>query len=127
MKELSAGGIKMDVDRFRSIAESVLESLPAELMKKLNGGILVLPEKKEEGNYLVMGEYMEDPLMGSSISLYYGSFAEDLKDADLEEWEEEIEDTIIHELRHHIESLAGVDYLSDEEMEELEEEENSDE
>ena len=126
MKELSAGGIKMDVDRFRSIAESVLESLPAELMKKLNGGILVLPEKKEEGNYLVMGEYMEDPLMGSSISLYYGSFAEDLKDADLEEWDEEIEDTIIHELRHHIESLAGVDYLSDEEMEELEEEENSD-
>jgi len=116
----------MDIAQFREIAESILESLPAELLKKLNGGILVLPEKKEEGDYLVMGEYMEDPLMGSYISLYYGSFAEDLEDANMEEWEEEIEDTIIHELRHHIESLAGVDYLSDEEMEELEEEENSD-
>lgn len=116
----------MDIERFREIAEHVLELLPGELLRKLNGGILVLPDKKEEDDYLVMGEYVEDPVMGSVIFLYYGSFAEDLEDGDLDEWEEEIEDTIIHELRHHIESLAGVDYLSDEELEELEGEDEPD-
>ena len=109
----------MNIERFREIAGHVMDSLPVELLGKLNGGILVLPEKKEEDDYLVMGEYVEDPVMGSVILLYYGSFEEDLEDGDPDEWEEEIEDTIIHELRHHIESLAGVDYLSDEEMEEL--------
>ena len=116
----------MDIERFREIAEHVLELLPGELLRKLNGGILVLPDKKEEDDYLVMGEYVEDPVMGSVILLYYGSFEEDLEDGDPDEWEEEIEDTIIHELRHHIESLAGVDYLSDEELEELEGEDEPD-
>jgi len=36
--------------------------------------------------------------------------------------DEEIEETILHELRHHVESLAGIDDLSVEEMLELQDE-----
>lgn len=109
----------MNLDQFRNCAHRIIESLPSGLFKQLNGGILVLDEKNEEADCLVMGEYIEDPVMGKTILLYYGSFVEDLEDKSEEEWIEEIEDTIIHELRHHVESLAGVDYLSEEEDNEI--------
>ena len=57
-----------------------------------------------------MGEYIEDGIMGCSIILYYGSFVHLLEDSS-REWEEELWDIIVHELRHHLESLAGVDDL----------------
>ena len=88
----------------------------------LNGGIIVEPSAKEEGEYLLMGEYIEDPGMGKMVFLYYGSFREILGDAPIREWKEEIEETIVHEVRHHIESLAGVDDLSVEEEMEFNEE-----
>lgn len=105
----------MNIRRFRKTVDAVLESLPPELFRQLNGGVLVRPEAKEDGDALIMGEYIEDPELGSLVLLYYGSFAEALEGASGEEWEEEIEETVIHELRHHVESLAGVDYLSVEE------------
>lgn len=66
-----------------------------------------------------MGEYLEDPGLGRLVILYYGSFRESLGSAPENEWNEEIEETILHELRHHVESLAGIDDLSVEEMFEL--------
>lgn len=108
----------MDLNSFRESANKMIDGLPKELFQQLNGGILVLEEKKEDDDCLVMGEYIEDPILGKTIVLYYGSFADDLEGASVEKWTEEIEDTILHELRHHIESLAGVDYLSEEEIEE---------
>ncbi|MBL3539755.1 metallopeptidase family protein [Aminivibrio sp.] len=105
----------MNIRRFRKTVDAVLETLPPDLFRQLNGGILVRPEGKEDGDALIMGEYIEDPDLGSLVLLYYGSFAEALDGASAEEWEEEIEETVIHELRHHVESLAGVDYLAREE------------
>lgn len=107
----------MKIERFREVASGIIESLPADLFRQLNGGVLILKEKNEEADSLVMGEYVEDLVMGKTILLYYGSFVEDLEERSEEEWIEEIEDTILHELRHHVESLAGVDYLSEEEGE----------
>ncbi len=49
----------------------------------------------------------------SRVVLYYGSF---LRLAQLDpdfEWEEEIWETLTHELRHHLESLAAEDALED--------------
>ena len=105
----------MNLDQFRKSADSIVESLPPALFRNLNGGVLILEEKNEEDDSLVMGEYVEDPVMGNTILIYYGSFVEDLEEASEEEWIEKLEDTILHELRHHVESLAGVDYLSEEE------------
>jgi predicted Zn-dependent protease with MMP-like domain len=107
----------MKLKRFREVASTIIESLPVDLFRQLNGGVLIIEEKNEEEDSLVMGEYVEDPVMGKTILLYYGSFVEDLEDTSEEKWIDEIEDTILHELRHHVESLAGVDYLSEEEGE----------
>jgi len=109
----------MNIRLFRKIVDGIMESLPPGLYRQLNGVVLVIPDLKEDGELLVMGEYVEDPGMGRLILLYYGSFAEMLGGAPRSEWEEEIEETLIHELRHHAEALAGVDYLSAEESGEL--------
>mgnify|MGYP000947022629 CR=1 FL=1 len=106
----------MTYDDFCQVAEKVVESLPPKLFEQLNGGVNIVRQKKEDGEFVLMGEYVEDPLMGNTVYLYYGTFAEELKGAPREEWIDEIEETILHELRHHVESLAGVDYLSFEEM-----------
>lgn len=118
----------MNIRRFSKTIDAVLESLPPELFRQLNGGILVRPETKEDGDALILGEYVEDPDLGSLVLLYYGSFAEALEGASADEWEEEIEETVIHELRHHVESLAGVDYLArEEEMELFQDDDGEDE
>jgi len=109
----------LELSLFRKTAEQILSELPPDLFRQLNGGVVVLPGAKSDGDYMVMGEYIEDPGLGSIIVLYYGSFAGELEEASEDQWVEEIEETILHELRHHVESLAGVDYLGEEEEREL--------
>ena len=109
----------MKIQHFRKSVERFLETLPPKLLVKLNGGISVFAEKKTDGDCLIMGEYIEDHALGSLVALYWGSFAEDLEGEPLEVWEEEIEETVLHELRHHVESLAGVDYLGEEDEREF--------
>ncbi|HON33716.1 MAG TPA: metallopeptidase family protein [Synergistales bacterium] len=105
----------MSLKQFRRSVRKAVEAVPGELLERLNGGFIVESSVKEEGGYLIMGEYIEDPGLGNIIILYYGSFREAMGGAPLEEWEEEILETVTHELRHHVESLAGVDDLSIEE------------
>jgi hypothetical protein len=109
----------LELSLFRETADRIVSALPPVLFRQLNGGVLVVPGARSDGEYLVMGEYIEDPGLGSIIVLYYGSFAEELEDASEDQWIEEIEETVLHELRHHVESLAGVDYLGEEEEREL--------
>jgi hypothetical protein len=117
---------KLDLNAFTRLAGAIADELPSRLLRDLNGGISILPGKKKDGKYFLMGEYIEDPILGRSIFIYYGSFREVLGDAPPGEWEEELRETIVHELRHHVESLAGVDDLSVEEEEELAAEEDGD-
>ena len=49
---------------------------------------------------------------------YYGSFVDLLEETE-EVWKEEIQDTVLHEMQHHLESLAGRDDLARQELEEL--------
>jgi hypothetical protein len=49
----------------------------------------------------------------SAVVLYYGSFREVAEEADDFDWEAEIHETIMHELQHHLESLATEDALED--------------
>jgi len=110
----------LSLDQFESLSTAFIDEIPERLCAELNGGFLLLPEAKKDGDFYVMGEYVEDGIMGCSILLYYGSFVCLLEDSEREEWEEELRDTILHELRHHLESLSGVDDLSREETAELE-------
>jgi len=65
----------------------------------------------------------------SVIALYWGSFRQlSLENPDFD-WEDEIWETLTHELRHHLESLAGddalegVDYATDETFKRFEDQE----
>ena len=119
----------MDIDGFQRILEEVAATIPAELLRDLNGGIALQPEAKyhpfaQARDLYIMGEYnVQIPGLGRYIAIYYGSFervfgaATPNKDANLQE---EVRKTLIHELRHHIESLSGVKDLEREDERSLE-------
>ena len=107
----------MDINHFHKILNEVSEEIPEDLLQRLNGGIIVLPEVKYHPHAVsrdlcIMGEYhVQTPGLGRYIVMYYGSFARVFgastpnSNARLRS---EIRKTLIHELRHHIESLSGV-------------------
>jgi hypothetical protein len=73
-----------------------------------------------------MGEYLDpgpddflggQPGLGRHVAIYYGSFAAIAAEDPDFDWEEEAWETLTHELRHHVESLAGEDLLVQEDVE----------
>ena len=85
----------MTIDEMQTLLEEIVEELPDAFFAGLNGGILLLedtvlaPEAVDEDLY-TMGEYCEDPLMGSYIVLYYGSFVQICQDMTDDEIRSEI-------------------------------------
>lgn len=104
---------------FRALADRLVDRVPPVLARELNGGFHVTPEAKRDREMYVLGEYVEDPALGRLVILYYGSFAAVFRRADRAVWEKELWETIRHELRHHLEALAGTDQLAREEEAEL--------
>jgi hypothetical protein len=52
--------------------------------------------------------------------MYYGSFVAIAAGDDTFDWEDEAWETLTHELRHHVESLAGEDFLVQDDVERAE-------
>jgi len=108
------------IDEAQEILETVAEGLPKEFYKELNGGIVLLPDvrksKESWGDDLyTLGEYNVSYGMGRYIAIYYGSFEYVFgKNATKELMAEELRKTLIHEFRHHMESLAGENDLEKE-------------
>lgn len=101
-----------------------LDSLPPALLEGLDAGVLVVEQARRHSRGLpgvyILGEYVEDPQgLGRYVVLYYGSFRAILGNAEVEEVRQEIERTLAHELRHHLESRAGVDDLEEEDFRQL--------
>ena len=119
----------MTFEEFRQLVADLVDEVPERFMRGLQG-VHVLPQAKREEGYdedvFRMGEYLDpgpDQFLGGSeglgrhIALYYGSFKA-IADADPDfDWEEEAWETLTHELRHHVESLAGEDLLVQEDVE----------
>ena len=110
----------MSFEEFREMVAEMLDEIPQEFLRGL-GGVHVLPEARVEPDYddvYRMGEYLdpgaEDFLgagegLGRHVAIYYGSFVA-IADGDPDfDWEDEAWETLTHELRHHVESLAGED------------------
>lgn len=115
----------LSLEAFERIANRLYDRIPPKLLEGLNGGIIISEEAEQRDPDLpdvyIMGEYVEDPYgLGCYIVLYYGSFKQVLGDADPREWEEELWETVVHEIRHHIEARAGVDDLDLEDLRQLE-------
>ncbi|HZJ09570.1 MAG TPA: metallopeptidase family protein [Trueperaceae bacterium] len=115
----------MTFDEFSTLIEEMVEDIPDEFMRGLQG-VHVLPEAREEEGFeevYRLGEYLDpgpaDFLgagegLGRHVALYHGSFAAIAAQNPSFDWEDEAWETLTHELRHHVESLAGEDFLAQE-------------
>ncbi len=104
----------ISIERFTQLLGEAAASLPKEIFEGLNLGIGVSEGSKARSDTasgvpaLILGEYTVSRQMGRGILLYYGSFrrvypemGDDAAGLGL------ILDVLKHELRHHLESLAG--------------------
>ena len=118
----------MSFEEFREMVAEMLDEIPQEFLRGL-AGVHVRPEARVEPDYddvYRMGEYLdpgaEDFLgagegLGRHVAIYYGSFVA-IADGDPDfDWEDEAWETLTHELRHHVESLAGEDWLVQDDVE----------
>ena len=110
---------KPTFDNFADMLDDAVDRIPQRFLRGLNGGFNLRREANRDGEYYIMGEYVEDGMDGCFIVFYYGSFVALLSDEPLSVWEEEIIDTVLHEMQHHREAMAGCDDLAQEEMQEL--------
>ena len=100
------------INAMEIMIEEIIETLPEELFKKLNGGIILLPEEKEnkksiDNDLFVLGEYHSGGVMGRYIVIYYGSFIRIYGHLTAGKLQKKLMHTIKHEFTHHLESLAG--------------------
>ncbi len=121
----------MDFDTFAARARQAFEEIPPEFREGVDGLTIraeALPHPLRREVY-TMGQCLTEAYpsdwtgpdtLRSVLVLYHGSFAA-LADLDPDfDWEGELWETLTHELRHHLESLAwedgleGVDYAMEE-------------
>ena len=107
--------------------QGMVDDIPAQFMRGLQG-VHALEEERPEEEYedvWRMGEYLDPGAhdflgagegLGRHVALYYGSFRRIAQGDPDFDWEEEIWETLVHELRHHVESLAGDDSLIQEDL-----------
>ena len=67
----------------------------------------LLHSAAEDHDLFILGEYHIDRYLGRFIVLYYGSFAQCYGSCSEEEIQVQIRKVLLHEFRHHLESLAG--------------------
>lgn len=114
----------MRFDDFERQAREAFEEIPEQYREGIDG-LTVLREALEHPTLpgvLTLGhcvteehpsDYSGPDTTRSLIALYWGSFRE-LADRDSDfDWDGELWETLTHELRHHLESLAGDDALED--------------
>lgn len=102
----------VNAEQFREMMDDIIAGIPSEFLTELNGGILLLAEEKVHprsvGSELkIMGEYVRSRAMGRLIYIYYGSFMAVYGHTSAAFLKSELRRTILHELTHHLESLAG--------------------
>lgn len=100
----------ISINKMQTMLNKIAEEVPQAFYRDLNGGISLIPDTAMESatdeDLFTLGEYCADDL-GRYILIYYGSFKEVFADADEQEIEEELRETLFHEFTHHLESLAG--------------------
>ncbi len=117
-------------EEFEKRAGALFASIPEEFRRGVDALVVhreARPHPVLEGSF-TLGECTDSPLqladapLRSAIHLYYGSFRElAARDPDFDV-EEELEETILHELRHHVEDRAGApDLLVEDAVEEANE------
>ena len=99
------------IDEINLMLNEIAETLPDGIFQELNGGVSLVPELKRsaadpQGGLITLGEYRHDQ-MGRYIVIYYGSICSAHGSDTWDELKDKLRKLLIHELTHHIESLAG--------------------
>src|SRR6056297_2054454 len=102
----------ISIKEMEEMLNEIAEELPKEIYKNLNGGIILLPEvkqnkKRKSTNLYILGQYHHGGVMGRYISIYYGSFKRVHGHLGKEKIREKLIKTLKHEFTHHLESMAG--------------------
>ena len=115
----------LSFEQARDLLDTLAESFPEALFDGLNGGVnfqeeAVPDQEFPKGQVYILGEYCDD-LLGRYINLYYGSFAAMAENEDWteEDWEQELRQTLSHELTHHMEGRSGLHALDDKDEAEM--------
>ncbi|HSU15672.1 hypothetical protein [Longimicrobium sp.] len=114
----------MEFKRFERRAREIFDGIPAELRQGVEYVLVergAVPHPTMPGIYTLgecaTGEYDAGGTFSgevrSGVHLYHGSFRELAKLDPEFDWEEELWETITHEVRHHRESAAGEDALEE--------------
>ncbi|WP_283681084.1 metallopeptidase family protein [Parablautia sp. Marseille-Q6255] len=99
-------------EQFEEITLETADTFPEEFFRELSGGVMVQEHSRlhpaaVDHDLFVMGEYHRDRYLGRFVVLYYGSFAACFRTCPDVVWRQEIRRVLLHEFRHHLESLAG--------------------
>ena len=97
---------------FEDVTYEITDTFPEVFFRELNGGVMVragspLHPAAEDHDLFILGEYHIDRYLGRFIVLYYGSFAQCYGTCSEEAIQVQIRKVLLHEFRHHLESLAG--------------------
>ena len=99
------------IDAVDEMLDEIANEIPAAFFERLNGGVALLEECKEhpqsQGDLYIMGEYSVQHGLGRRICIYYGSFMRVYANAPEDVLRRKLRELLLHELTHHLESLAG--------------------
>lgn len=99
-------------EEFEEIVYDIADTFPEDFYRELNGGVVVrrhckVHPKAEENDLFILGEYHRNNYLGRMVVLYYGSFERCFGYVQDDELKDRIRKVLLHEFRHHLESLAG--------------------
>jgi hypothetical protein len=114
----------VDLDTFTKRAGEILDEVPEEFLRGIAGvEVHELPEPHPHvAGVWTLGMCADDELtrlaspdtMRSRVHLYHGSFVEVARRDPSFDWEAELRETILHEIRHDLEDRAGLPDLRNE-------------
>jgi predicted Zn-dependent protease with MMP-like domain len=121
----------MRLATFVRLAQREFDAIPEEFRRGVSGPVVVRRAKRHPyiPEYFTLGQCVAAPTLFtlgeehlSTVFLYYGSFVACAMRDGAFDMEEEIRDTVRHEVRHHIEDRAGSAALRNEDAAEEQDE-----
>jgi len=102
----------ISISKMEEMLEELAGDFPKEFYTDLNGGIILLAQAKQDtdlgtDDLYILGEYSSSGNLGRFISIYYGSFSEVYGNLPKKKIRKQLDKTLKHEFRHHLESLSG--------------------
>lgn len=102
----------VSLEEFENMIDEIVQTFPEEFFRELHGGVFAREYAKlhPEGvgdDLYILGEYCVQRHLGRFIVIYYGSFANVYGHLDEQALAARLRRVLLHEFRHHLESLAG--------------------